>query len=96
LVGVGRSVGQSAEQGGLENVLFLLGFVTIFVGLLNLLPLPPFDGGHLAVLLIERIRGRAIDMRKLIPVSAVVMTFLILFVGATMLLDVVKPIPTTP
>ena len=96
LYGVGRSVGQSAEQGGLENVLFLLGFVTIFVGLLNLLPLPPFDGGHLAVLLIERIRGRAIDMRKLIPVSAVVMTFLILFVGATVLLDVVKPIPTTP
>jgi membrane-associated protease RseP (regulator of RpoE activity) len=96
VVGIGRSVGQSAEQGGLENVLFLLGFVTVFVGLLNLLPLPPFDGGHLAVLLIEKIRGRTIDMRKLIPVSAVVMGFLILFVGATVLLDLTNPIPNTP
>jgi membrane-associated protease RseP (regulator of RpoE activity) len=96
IVGIGRSVGQSAEQGGLENVLFLLGFVTVFVGLLNLLPLPPFDGGHLAVLLVEKIRGRTIDMRKLIPVSAIVMTFLILFVGATVLLDLTKPIPSAP
>ncbi|HEV8564507.1 MAG TPA: site-2 protease family protein [Actinomycetota bacterium] len=96
VVGIGRSVGQSAEQGGLENVLFLLGFVTVFVGLLNLLPLPPFDGGHLAVLLVERIRGRTIDMRKLIPVSAAVMTFLILFVGATVLLDLTNPIPAAP
>jgi hypothetical protein len=32
----------------------------------------------------------------LIPVSAVVMSFLILFVGATLLLDITKPIPTAP
>ena len=65
----------------------------MFIGLINLLPLPPFDGGHLAVLLIEKIRGgRAIDMRKLIPVSATVMAFFVTFVVATMILDVTKPI----
>ena len=54
--------------------------MNVFVGLLNLLPLPPFDGGHLAVLLIEKIRGKPIDMRKIIPVSAVVAAFFIVFV----------------
>jgi len=60
------------------------------------LPLPPFDGGHLAVLLIEKIRGKQMDMRKLIPVSAVVMSFFIVFVLATILLDITKPINFSP
>ena len=48
------------------------------------------------MLAIEKIRGKTIDMRKLIPVSAVVLTFLVLFVGATLLLDLLKPVPLTP
>jgi len=68
--------------------------VTVFIGLLNLLPLPPFDGGHLAVLALEKIRGKAIDMRKLIPVSAAVMAFFVVFVIATVILDITKPIPS--
>jgi len=48
----------------------------VFIGFLNLLPLPPFDGGHLAILAVEKIRGKAVDMRKVIPVSAAVAAFL--------------------
>ena len=51
----------------------MFAFVNVFVGLLNLLPLPPFDGGHLAVLAVEKIRGKPVDVRKLVPVSAVVL-----------------------
>ena len=55
--------------------------MTVFIGLINLLPLPPFDGGHLAMLAIEKMRGgRPVDMRKVIPVSAVVMAFFVTFV----------------
>lgn len=93
IVGISQQVGViSGESGAVANLLFLFGFVTVFVGLINLLPLPPFDGGHLATLLIEKVRGKAVDMRTLIPISAAVMAFFVLFVGATVVLDVTKPI----
>ncbi len=96
VVGIGQAVGQTGSAGDWGAVLFFLAFVTVFIGLVNLLPLPPFDGGHLAVLLIERVRGKQMDMRKLIPVSAVVMSFFIVFVLATILLDLTKPIDFSP
>ena len=63
----------------------------MFVGFLNLLPLPPFDGGHLAILVIEKIRGKPVDMRKVMPVSAAVAAFFILFTVAVIYVDIVKP-----
>jgi membrane-associated protease RseP (regulator of RpoE activity) len=75
---------------------WLFAYVVLFIGLVNLLPLPPFDGGHLAVLVIEKLRGRRVDMRKLIPVSAVVLSFFVLFTAATLALDIFKPIPSGP
>ena len=82
VVGISQQVGViSGEAGAVEILLQLFGFVTVFVGLINLVPLPPFDGGHLATLLIEKVRGKAVDMRTLIPVSAAVMAFFVLFVG---------------
>jgi len=91
VVGVGRVAGNIASEGNFWDILFLFGLVNVFVGFLNLLPLPPFDGGHLAVLLVERIRGRAIDMRRIIPVSAVVAAFFIVFTVAVVYVDLVKP-----
>jgi membrane-associated protease RseP (regulator of RpoE activity) len=96
VVGIGQAVGQTGSAGDWGAVLFFLAFVTVFIGLVNLLPLPPFDGGHLAVLAVEKIRGKQMDMRKLIPVSAVVMSFFVVFVLATILLDLTKPIDFTP
>jgi membrane-associated protease RseP (regulator of RpoE activity) len=92
VVGVSQAVGVVGSAGAWALLFYLFGFVTVFVGLINLVPLPPFDGGHLAVLAIEKIRGKAVDMRKLIPVSATVMAFFVMFVAATILLDFTKPI----
>jgi membrane-associated protease RseP (regulator of RpoE activity) len=94
--GISRTVGSVGAQGDWATFLYLFAYVTLFVGLVNLIPLPPFDGGHLAVLVIEKVRGRRVDMRKLIPVSAVVLTFLVLFTFATLILDIAKPIPVGP
>ncbi len=94
VVGIGQQVGATGAAGDWGTVLYFLAFVTVFIGLLNLLPLPPFDGGHLAVLALEKIRGKAVDMRKLIPVSAAVMAFFVVFVVATVILDITKPIPS--
>jgi membrane-associated protease RseP (regulator of RpoE activity) len=92
VVGVSQAVGVVGSAGAWALLFYLFGFVTVFVGLINLVPLPPFDGGHLLVLAIEKIRGKAVDMRKLIPVSAAVMAFFVMFVAATVLLDFTKPI----
>jgi membrane-associated protease RseP (regulator of RpoE activity) len=96
VVGIGQAVGVTGSAGDWGTILYFLGFVTVFIGLVNLLPLPPFDGGHLAVLAIEKVRGKQMDMRKLIPVSAVVMAFFVIFVLATIVLDITKPISLSP
>jgi membrane-associated protease RseP (regulator of RpoE activity) len=54
VVGIGQAVGEAGQEGEWFLILQFLGYVTVFIGLLNLLPLPPFDGGHLALIAIER------------------------------------------
>jgi len=92
VVGISQQVGATSSAGDWSTIVYVFGFVTVFVGLINLVPLPPFDGGHLLTLAIEKIRGKAVDMRTLIPISAAVMAFFVMFVGATIVLDVTKPI----
>jgi membrane-associated protease RseP (regulator of RpoE activity) len=84
-------------------VLLLIASLNIFVGVFNLLPLLPMDGGHIAVVIWERIRAwfarlrhrpdpGMVDYRRLIPVSFGV--FLVLCVFGTMLIlaDIVNPV----
>jgi RIP metalloprotease RseP len=93
VVGAARFSGQAVQAGAMDLFLALFAFFNVFVGILNLLPLPPLDGGHLAVLGIEALTRRRIDPRRLIPVTAVVAGFLILFTIAITYLDVFSPIP---
>jgi RIP metalloprotease RseP len=96
LVGVLR-LGSQAGGAGAAVVLFLLALINIFLGLLNLVPLPPFDGGHAAVATYEAIReklsGRPYraDMAKLIPVTYAVLALMgFIFVSSTYL-DLLHP-----
>ena len=91
VVGVGRVAGSLASDDRFGDLLLLFGLVNVFVGFLNLLPLPPFDGGHLAILAIEKVRGRPVDLRKVIPVSAAVAAFFVVFTVAVVYVDIVKP-----
>lgn len=92
IVCAGRVVGQSAEKGRYLDVIgFIVGF-TVFIGLMNLLPLPPLDGGHLAVLGYEAVTGRAVDVRKLIPLAAAVISFFVILFVAVLYLDLARPI----
>ena len=92
VVGAGRIAGQSVENGRYWDLIMLIVFFTIFVGILNLLPLPPLDGGHLAVVAWEAITGKAVDIRKLIPVAAVVISFFVLLFIAVLYLDIARPV----
>jgi len=96
VVGISREVGSIGQQGNWAYALSVFAYIVIFIGLVNLLPLPPFDGGHLAVLAIEKVRGRTVDLKKMVPVSAVVLALLGFLTISTLVLDIFKPLPNSP
>jgi regulator of sigma E protease len=56
-VGIVRVSAQAWRQ-GLRDFLFVLGLISLALGLLNLLPVLPLDGGHIVMALVEKVRGR--------------------------------------
>lgn len=93
LVGVSRQIGDAGERGDWGLFLGFAAYVTIFIGVVNLIPLPPLDGGHVLLLAWEKVTGRQADYRKLVPVSAAVIVFLSVFAIATVFLDITEPLP---
>lgn len=92
IVGAGGIAGQFGSAGEYQQLLFFLAAIVVFVGVINLVPLPILDGGYLGILLVEKIIRRPVDMRKVIPAMVVVFGFFILL-GVTLLyLDLVRPI----
>jgi RIP metalloprotease RseP len=75
---------------GWSEVLYLLIVINIFIGIFNLVPLPPLDGGHVAVAVYEKLRSLRTkkpyhaDINKIMPV-AYAMIALILFYGVSSL-----------
>lgn len=62
-VGVVSIVGQAASM-GLQNVLILAGYLSINLGVINLLPLPALDGSRIVFLAVEGIRRKPFDRQK--------------------------------
>jgi len=108
VVGAARDTGQAvaADVGWKAKVAFvllLMASLNIFVGIFNMLPLLPMDGGHVAVVIWERVRawfarvrhrpdpGLA-DYRKLIPLSFGVFAVLVVFGTVLILADIVNPV----
>jgi membrane-associated protease RseP (regulator of RpoE activity) len=99
VVGVAQVAGEVTEYGGgwqytAWDLLAIIASVNIFLGAFNLLPLLPMDGGHLAMLGYEEVRGRLAQLRgrpdpgvanlqPLIPVSA---TVIVLLIGLSLVL----------
>lgn len=50
-----------AAVAGLANIIYLLAYLSINVGILNILPFPAFDGGRVLFLLIEKIKGSPVN-----------------------------------
>ena len=82
-----------ATQVGISEVLYLLILINIFVGIFNLLPLLPLDGGHVAIALYEKARsfGRRrpyhADVNRLAPVLYAVLAVLAFYAISSLFLD---------
>jgi regulator of sigma E protease len=70
LLSIGEASGQSAQEGP-ATFLFFLAFLSVNLAVLNLLPIPILDGGHLMFLAIEAIRGRPLSLEARIRLSHV-------------------------
>jgi membrane-associated protease RseP (regulator of RpoE activity) len=92
IIGAGRLAADLAAEGQIAIFLFLFVQINIFVGVFNMLPLPPLDGGHLLVLLIEKVRRKPVDQRALVPVMAVVLSLLALLALLLVYYDIVSPV----
>jgi membrane-associated protease RseP (regulator of RpoE activity) len=92
IYGAGRIAGQTVADHQYLDLIGLLVGLTIFLGIMNLLPLPPLDGGHLAVVAYESVTRRTVDLRKLIPVAAAVISFFVVIFIASLYLDIIRPL----
>jgi len=109
IVGVAQVTGQAASSDGLstseriQTFLLIIASLNFFVGVFNLLPILPLDGGHMAVAIadevrafIARIRGRArpegINVNKLAPFTMVVFVLLAALTVLLLAADIINPI----
>jgi membrane-associated protease RseP (regulator of RpoE activity) len=100
VIGAG-DIGAQAVHAGIQYLLALLIIINIAFGLLNMLPLMPFDGGHVAVAVYEWIRTKKgqpyyrADITKLFPVLAPFLALLVVFAVSLIFLDIAHPVQTT-
>lgn len=103
VVGATRVGGEFVDNDMWQAFVLLLANLNFFLAFFNLLPLVPLDGGHIAVVLYEKVRdairklfgkqpGGPADYRKLMPVSLAFTAALMLFGGILIVADVVNPI----
>ena len=96
IVGASQVGGEAGERDGLKGVLMMLAYVNVFVGVFNMFPSLPFDGGHAAVATYERLRSRKgvryrADFGKMIPLATAVVALLIVITFAGLYLDITQP-----
>ncbi len=92
-------IGSQATSSGLEGLLLFLVSINVSIGMINLIPLLPFDGGHVVVAVYEKIRtvlrgGRRYqaDVAKLLPLTYAVVMVLVLVGVSAIYLDIADPI----
>ncbi|MDJ0768599.1 MAG: site-2 protease family protein [Ilumatobacter sp.] len=98
LVGVTGLSDDVGESQGLIGILFLLAVLNVFIGVFNMFPLLPLDGGHAAIATYERLReGRSrqryyADVAKMMPFAMAVMTVLLFLFMSGLYLDITDPV----
>ncbi|WP_378732450.1 M50 family metallopeptidase [Nocardia brasiliensis] len=105
--GASKIGGETAERGLWGVFILVLASLNFFLGAFNILPLLPLDGGHMAVVLYEKIRntirgwkglapGAPVDYLKLLPVTYVAVVIGGAYMVLTLVADIVNPIRLFP
>jgi membrane-associated protease RseP (regulator of RpoE activity) len=93
IVNISRWAGQAVANNQWAIFLALLIQLNIVVGVFNLLPLPPMDGGYLAFVVWQVLTRREVDLRKVVPVAALIVGLLVMLTVGLVWLDITNPVP---
>lgn len=88
-VGIYQVVGESAKYGFI-NVVYLIGYICVNVGFINLLPLPAFDGGRLFFMIIEAIRKKPVSPKVENIIHSVGLVLLMILMVVISFNDIVR------
>jgi regulator of sigma E protease len=82
-VGIVQGSSNALSQGGVTYFLGVLGLISLSLALLNLLPLLPLDGGHIAFSIVEGIRGRPLgrEVYERVSVVGIALVLMLFFIG---------------
>ena len=83
---IGQFAGESLIYGGLYSFLLLVSYVSIGLGVINLVPIPILDGGQILILTIERLKGSplsptVLDFTYRFGISAVILLMVFAFMN---------------
>jgi membrane-associated protease RseP (regulator of RpoE activity) len=97
LIGAGKLSDDFGRYDGWAGLLTLLAIVNISVGVFNMFPLLPLDGGHAAIATYERLRSRRgvryrADVSKMMPVVTATVVLLAFMFLTGLYLDIARPI----
>ena len=88
-VGIYTVVGASRKS-GIQSVLFLIAYLSMNLGLMNILPIPALDGGHVLFLVIEKITGKKINAEIESKITAVFFFLLIALMIYVTIFDIIR------
>lgn len=88
-VGIFNVVSESAKAGFI-NIIYLIGYLCVNVGVINLIPLPAFDGGRLFFMIIEKITGKPVNTKVENIIHSIGMIFLLLLMIIITWNDIVR------
>lgn len=91
-LGIAKESGRAAKE-GIAELLSLMAMIGVNLAVLNLLPIPPLDGGHILMLFIEGTMRRDMSVRVKERFVTVSMVFLLLVFAIVMYNDVLRLIP---
>ncbi|HET6466363.1 MAG TPA: RIP metalloprotease RseP [Nitrospiria bacterium] len=86
---IGQMSGQAASQ-GIGGLLFLIAILSITLGVMNILPIPVLDGGHLLFFVIEAVLGRPLSIRKREIAQQIGLAMLLLLMALAFYNDIIR------
>ncbi len=89
VVGLSVEVARAAAAGPLDYA-WWIALLSLSLGVMNVLPIPPLDGGKIVMEILEKIMGRPIERRLAVAVSLVGALVLFSFIGYVMYADVMR------
>lgn len=84
------SVIDNIKSRGLESLIYLTAYLSINVGVINLIPIPVFDGGKILLLLIEKIKGDRLNPKIETTLNMIGYIFLLILIIYVTFNDVLK------